>query len=182
MLALYLRPSQNFINSHITNSNALNKAQLNNKDFGGLHSTLCSFAVNNTTHEQPRHMQPLESVMDAIQELILHCQMQDNNPFQYNSSYEAPLEPLLVDGKWILIFLGGKKTFEKVCSMTTDAGLHKARERLHISCGSEKDISEIEIKEICDLMNRCIDWELVVMSKAENGSVAVFSEISPRIL
>ena len=89
---------------------------------------------------------------------------------------------MLVDGKWILIFLGGKKTFEKVCSLTKDAGLHKARERLHISCGSDKDISEIEIKEICDLMNRCIDWELVVMSKVEDGSVAVCSEISPRIL
>jgi hypothetical protein len=171
MFSIYLRPSPDFVLEHM---DELSVAQKYNEKWGGIHATLCSFApVINTESKLLNyvHHSNLTTVCDDLQNIILQKIMQNKSPFTCNSSYDSPLNSIYIEDKTTSIL-----TFREASIICDSLRKHKLVEvrtvdSLHMSLGPSVNIDDAEI--MCDALNQCQQWELVIMEKSSKGEVKV---------
>jgi len=152
LLSVYLRPSKEFVQQH----SMLLPCEQYNADFDGLHCTLCSFAATNQLY-----LQTLSTLCDDLLENTILQKHKQNSPFLFNAFYEAPLSFTQVnDDLYILIFREAA-LFSDIISKYNLMGGRKEKQ-LHLSLGTK---DEKYANDICDILNQCDQWELVIVEK-----------------
>jgi hypothetical protein len=154
---VYVRPSKEFIQQHPV----LLSCEQYNAQYDGLHCTLCSFAAATQLYHQT-----LSTLCDDLQNTILQTQ---HSPFQFNASYEAPLSFTKVHEDFYILLFREASLFCDVVSKHNVMGARKEHQ-LHLSLGT-KDRGEAN--DICDVLNQCEQWELVIVEQNSFGTGAV---------
>jgi ankyrin repeat protein len=154
---VYVRPSKEFIQQHPV----LLSCEQYNAQYDGLHCTLCSFAAATQLSHQT-----LSTLCDDLQNTILQTQ---HSPFQFNASYEAPLSFTKVHEDFYILLFRDASLFCDIVSKHNLMGARKEHQ-LHLSLGT-KDRGEAN--DICDVLNQCEQWELVIVEQNSFGTGAV---------